>query len=33
VDDAWDAIEQIVGWLDERSQLPPETEKLLRIMP
>ena len=32
MDDAWGTIEQIVGWLDASSQLPPETEKLLRIM-
>ena len=32
MDDAWDTIEKIVGWLDDSSTLPPETEKLLRIM-
>jgi NTP pyrophosphatase (non-canonical NTP hydrolase) len=32
VDDAWDTIGEIVGWLDAASNLPPETEKLLRIM-
>jgi len=32
VDDAWDTIEEIVGWLDAGSILPAETEKLLRIM-
>jgi NTP pyrophosphatase (non-canonical NTP hydrolase) len=32
MDDAWGTIEQIVNWLDVSSQLPPETEKLLRIM-
>ena len=32
MDDAWGTIEQIVNWLDTSSQLPPETEKLLRIM-
>ncbi len=32
MDDAWGTIEQIVGWLDASSQLPPETEKLMRIM-
>ena len=32
MDDAWGTIEEIVGWLDASSQLPPETEKLLRIM-
>ena len=32
MDDAWDTIGEIVGWLDAASHLPPETEKLLRIM-
>jgi NTP pyrophosphatase (non-canonical NTP hydrolase) len=32
VDDAWDTIGELVGWLDAASNLPPETEKLLRIM-
>jgi NTP pyrophosphatase (non-canonical NTP hydrolase) len=32
MDDAWGTIEQIVSWLDASSVLPPETEKLLRIM-
>ncbi len=32
MDDAWDTIERIVRWLDASSVLPPETEKLLRIM-
>jgi NTP pyrophosphatase (non-canonical NTP hydrolase) len=32
MDDAWGTIEEIVGWLDDSSTLPPETEKLLRIM-
>lgn len=32
MDDAWDTIDQIVGRLDASSHLPPETEKLLRIM-
>jgi len=32
MDDAWDTIEQIVGWLNANSTLPPATEKLLRIM-
>jgi NTP pyrophosphatase (non-canonical NTP hydrolase) len=32
VDYAWDTIAEIVGWLDAGSHLPPETEKLLRIM-
>jgi len=32
MDDAWRTINQIVSWLDASSTLPPETEKLLRIM-
>ena len=32
MDDAWGTIEKIVRWLDDSSTLPPETEKLLRIM-
>src|SRR5579859_7478302 len=32
MDDAWGTIEEIVSWLDDSSTLPPETEKLLRIM-
>ncbi len=32
MDDAWGTIEKITGQLDERSILPPDTEKLLRIM-
>jgi NTP pyrophosphatase (non-canonical NTP hydrolase) len=32
VDDAWDTIGEIVAWLDASSHLPPDTEKLLRIM-
>jgi NTP pyrophosphatase (non-canonical NTP hydrolase) len=32
MDDAWGTIDEIVGWLDASSILPPETEKLLRIM-
>lgn len=32
MDDAWGTIEQIVNWLDTNSTLPPDTEKLLRIM-
>ena len=32
MDDAWGTIEKIVSWLDDSSTLPPETEKLLRIM-
>jgi NTP pyrophosphatase (non-canonical NTP hydrolase) len=32
MDDAWDAISEIVEWLDSVSTLPPDTERLLRIM-
>lgn len=32
MDDAWGTIEQIVNWLDANRTLPPDTEKLLRIM-
>lgn len=32
MDDAWGTIGQIVGWLDQSSTLPPDTETLLRIM-
>jgi NTP pyrophosphatase (non-canonical NTP hydrolase) len=32
MDDAWDVIEKITGELDARSTLPPDTERLLRIM-
>lgn len=32
MDDAWDTIGELAGWLDASSQLPPATEKLLRIM-
>lgn len=32
MDDAWGTVEEIVGWLDAGSDLPPDTEKLLRIM-
>jgi NTP pyrophosphatase (non-canonical NTP hydrolase) len=32
MDDAWGTIEHLVTWLDANSTLPPETEKLLRIM-
>lgn len=28
----WGTVEELVGWLDEKSVLPPDTEKLLRIM-
>ena|SRR5260221_718214 len=29
---AWDTVDKLVGWIDDNSTLPPETEKLLRIM-
>lgn len=32
MDEAWDTIETITGQLDQLSTLPPDTEKLLRIM-
>lgn len=32
MDDAWGIIEKITSQLDDRSVLPPDTEKLLRIM-
>ena len=32
MDDAWDTIGEITSQLDARSILPPDTEKLLRIM-
>jgi 8-oxo-dGTP diphosphatase len=32
MDDVWDTIGGIVGWLDSVSTLPPEMERLLRIM-
>jgi hypothetical protein len=32
MDDAWGTIDKLVGWLDASSSLPPDTEKLLRIM-
>lgn len=32
MDDAWGTIDQIVNWLDANRTLPPDTEKLLRIM-
>lgn len=28
----WDAVEDLVGWLDRESALPPEQERLLRIL-
>lgn len=30
--DAWDTINEITEWLDAVSIVPPETERLLRIM-
>lgn len=32
MDGMWGTVEELVGWLDEKSVLPPDTEKLLRIM-
>lgn len=32
MDDVWRTVGELVWWLDEKSVLPPETEKLLRIM-
>ena len=32
MDEAWDAIGEITEWLDSASTLPPEQERLLRIM-
>jgi NTP pyrophosphatase (non-canonical NTP hydrolase) len=32
MDDAWDTVDEIVGWLDANSTFPPQTERLLRIM-
>jgi NTP pyrophosphatase (non-canonical NTP hydrolase) len=32
MDEAWDTIDEIVSWLDTSSTLPPEQERLLRIM-
>lgn len=29
---AWDTVDQLVGWLDKSSTLPPETDRLLRVM-
>jgi NTP pyrophosphatase (non-canonical NTP hydrolase) len=29
---AWDAVHRLVEWIDASSQLPPETERLLRLM-
>ncbi|HEY1621364.1 MAG TPA: MazG-like family protein [Streptosporangiaceae bacterium] len=32
MDDAWDAVDKITGLLDAACTLPPDTERLLRIM-
>ena len=32
MDEAWDTIEKITGQLDAASTLPPDTDRLLRIM-
>jgi hypothetical protein len=32
MDDAWDTIEKITGQLDAASTLPPDMDRLLRIM-
>jgi hypothetical protein len=32
MDDMWAKIGDLVGWLDQKSVLAPETERLLRIM-
>jgi NTP pyrophosphatase (non-canonical NTP hydrolase) len=32
MEEAWDTISEIVQWLDSASILPPEQERLLRIM-
>ena len=32
MEDAWGTVGKLVGWLDESSSLPADTEKLLRIM-
>ena len=31
-DSAWDTVDRLVEWLDTNGTLPPETDKLLRIM-
>jgi NTP pyrophosphatase (non-canonical NTP hydrolase) len=31
-DTAWGTVSQLVEWIDNASTLPPETEKLLRLM-
>lgn len=32
MEDTWTTVAELVGWLDDHSTLPPDTEKLLRIM-
>ena len=29
---AWDTVDRLVGWLDDSSTLPPETDRLMRVM-
>lgn len=29
---AWDTVDRLVDWLDTSSTLPPDTERLLRVM-
>lgn len=29
---AWDTVDRLVGWLDQASTLPPDMERLLRVM-
>jgi NTP pyrophosphatase (non-canonical NTP hydrolase) len=31
-DSAWDTVDRLVEWLDSNGTLPPETDRLLRIM-
>jgi NTP pyrophosphatase (non-canonical NTP hydrolase) len=31
-DTAWDVASELAAWLDESSPLPPESEKLIRLM-
>jgi NTP pyrophosphatase (non-canonical NTP hydrolase) len=31
-DSAWDVVSELVAWIDESSPLPPETDKLIRLM-
>jgi hypothetical protein len=28
----WDTVDRLVGWLDESTKVPPEIERLLRVM-